>query len=89
MAAKAGVYAPRYADGKKIALYAAIGRECRARRERAGIGLRSLADRIGVSHGTICKLEDGTTVPVALLVALAEEWDCTLDDLVPVTADAE
>lgn len=79
-----GRVAPRYGDGKKIALYAAIGNACRARRESAGVGLRALADRIGVSHGTMGKLEDGTTVPVALLVALAEEWDCTLDELVPV-----
>lgn len=79
-----GRVAPRYGDGKKIALYAAIGRECKARRERAGIGLRTFADRLGVSHGSMGKLEDGQTVPVALLVAIAEEWDCTLDELVPV-----
>lgn len=83
--AKVGVVAPRYGDGKKIALLAAIGSTCRAQREALGVSQRELARRLGVSDGAINKLEDGTIVPIWLVIALAEEWDCTLDDLVPVT----
>ena len=84
---KVGQVAPRYPNGKKIAILAGIGAACRAQREALGVSQRELARRLGVSDGAISKLEEGTIVPVWLLLALAVEWDCTLDDLAPVSVD--
>lgn len=81
--------AARYPDGKKIALYAAIGKRVHERRKSSGLSLRALAERIGATDSSIDKLEKGETPSLWLLTRLAEEFDCSLDDLVPVLASAE
>lgn len=78
----------KYPDGNRIRLYASVAAALRARRDEEGFTLRELEAEIGVSHSTLAKIEEGTTAcPLHVLVALADIYDCTLDDLVPVIAD--
>jgi transcriptional regulator with XRE-family HTH domain len=74
----------KYPDGKRIALYTAVGRELQRRREAAGITLADLAKRTGASTSQLSNAENGGPCPLWMLVAIAEAYDVTLDDLVPV-----
>jgi putative transcriptional regulator len=78
---------PAYPDGKKIRLYAAVGTRVQCHRETAGLSQSDLAERIGVSKSTLGKVEDGQACPLHVLVALADVFDVTLDELVPVLTE--
>jgi transcriptional regulator with XRE-family HTH domain len=55
-------------------------------RERRGLSLRVLADRAGVSHVTILRIEAGTVSPtVDMLVRLAKALGVEARDLLPPT----
>ncbi len=73
-----------FPDGKKIRLYAAVGARIACYREEAGLSQAQLGERIGVSKAQLGKIEDGQGCPLHVLVALADAYDVTLDDLVPV-----
>ena len=73
----------------RIRLYARVGEQLRAMRERHGRGMNEVAEALGVSRSTLQKIEQGVTpCPLHLLVAFAEAFDCTLDELVPVDVEA-
>lgn len=77
--------ATKHPDIKRIELYARIGEQIAKRREELGLTVQDLADKMRTNDGTLHRIEQGDTpVPVHLLVSLAEFFDCTLDDLVPV-----
>ncbi len=78
---------PRYPDGKKIRLYAAVGVRLAAFREGANMTLTVLAQRTGLSKSQLSKIEDGQACPLHVLVALADAYDVTLDELVPVLTE--
>jgi DNA-binding XRE family transcriptional regulator len=71
-------------DGARIELYASVGRAIREHRTRAGLLGEHVAARIGVGSGTLHGIESGAPCPLHVLVKLADVFDCTLDDLVPV-----
>lgn len=74
-----------YPNGDKIRFHAAVGQRLREKREAAGMSQRELADTLGISKSHLQKIEEGVQTPtVYLLAKAADEWDCTLDDLVPV-----
>ena len=80
----------RHVDGKKIQLYAAVGTRLREMRDAEGYTLAELSDRSGIAKTQLSKIEEGATAcPLHVLVALAEVYDATLDDLVPVLTDYE
>jgi DNA-binding Xre family transcriptional regulator len=82
-------YPPRYPDGKKIRLYRAIGDRVREMAKRQDLTLAELARRIGMSSDALRHISEGMSCPAHVLVAIAEELDCTVDDLIPVlTEDA-
>jgi transcriptional regulator with XRE-family HTH domain len=59
-----------------------IGGAIRAARQRAGIGLRELGRRIGVTPGFMSQLENGIAGPsVSTLYAVAQELDVSIDSL--------
>jgi transcriptional regulator with XRE-family HTH domain len=64
-----------------------LGPELRRRRERKGLSLTGLAERIDVSPSTLRRIEAGeiADLRVAMLIALARELDFGLDD---IAADA-
>lgn len=78
----------RYSDGRRVALYAAIGNAIRKHREEAGLTVREVAVTIGVHPSTLSGYEGGYSIPLHSIVSLADVFDCTLDDLVPVLAEA-
>lgn len=78
----------RHPDAKKVALNAAIGQQVRERRKAAKLTQDALSARIGIRDSTLHHIEDGDGCPVHTLVALADVFDCTLDDLVPVLTEA-
>jgi len=80
----------RHVDAKKIQLYAAVGMRLRAMRDAEGYTLVELSELCGVAKTQLSKIEEGATAcPLHVLVALAEVYDATLDDMVPVLTDAE
>lgn len=75
-------------QASRIHLHAAIGRAIQSRRVEAGLSLRAIAPHVGVSSNFLDKIEEGVSpCPIHVLVALANVFDCTLDDLVPVGAE--
>jgi len=63
-------------------LQASVGRELRAGRERAGLGLRELARRRGISASALSQIETGRSRPsVGTLYAIVTELDMSLDAL--------
>ena len=63
-------------------LQASVGRELRAGRERAGLGLRELARRLGISASALSQIETGRSRPsVGTLYAIVTELDMSLDAL--------
>ncbi|MDH4189320.1 MAG: XRE family transcriptional regulator [Betaproteobacteria bacterium] len=59
-----------------------LGARLRAARERAGVTLRGLARRIGVSASLVSQIERGNVTPsVGTLYSIANELDLVLDDL--------
>lgn len=80
--------ATKHPEMVKTRLYAAVANEVRTRRESAQMTQADLAKALGTSHATINKLESGDQAPALhVLVSLADHFDCTLDDLVPVLTD--
>ena len=80
----------RHVDGKKIQLYAAVGVRLREVRDEQGYTLAELAERTGIAKTRLSKIEEGATAcPLHILVALADVYDTTLDDLVPVLTGKE
>jgi transcriptional regulator with XRE-family HTH domain len=78
-------------DGNRIRLYAAIGETVRAKRVGGKFTLEALSRATKISKSQLAKVEEGlTSCPAHVLVALADAFDCTLDDLVPVlTVESE
>lgn len=74
----AGQQAPAPGD----APYRGLGERLRARREAAGLSLRALARRIGVSPSLISQIETGKAQPsVSTLYAVVSELGGTVDEL--------
>lgn len=78
----------KYPDGKKLRLHAAIGRELRGLREKSSLSLAALAKRSGIACSQLSKIEEGQACPVHVLVTLADVYDVSLDDMVPVLIEA-
>lgn len=68
--------------------YRQIGERIRAMRHERKVTTHGLAEALGVAESTIHNAEIGQTCSVTLLMRLAEEWDCSIDDLVPVVTSA-
>ncbi|MFF8408959.1 helix-turn-helix domain-containing protein [Streptomyces omiyaensis] len=61
----------------------AIGARLRAAREHAGLSQLALADRCGIDHKTVHRIEYGTSDPsLGLLLQIAHALDVPLADLV-------
>lgn len=59
-----------------------IGNNIRKHRMRAKITQKQLADKIGVSHFWVCKLEKGKrNTTINLLMAISDELNVELSDL--------
>jgi len=59
-----------------------IGRQIRSQRERAGISLRELARRLGISPSAVSQIETGKARPsVSTLYAIITELGMSLDEL--------
>ena len=62
--------------------YPQIGERLRSRRQEAGLSLRDLAERLGVSPSLISQIERGRANPsVSTLYAIVAELDISLDEL--------
>lgn len=60
-----------------------IGNNIKVRREERYWSQLDLAKRVNVNNTMICQIERGTKLPTVLLLkAIAEELNCTMDDLV-------
>ncbi len=69
-------------------LYTRVGVAIRRLRREACLTAREFARRVGVTETHVERVEDGTTpCSLHLLVAIADEFDTTLDELVPVAID--
>lgn len=76
----------RHTDGKRLALYTSVGETIAAMREKAGLTRARVAAELHVGSNTLDKVEQGITpCPLHVLVGLADLFDCSLDELVPVT----
>ena len=77
-------------DGPDASLNRAIGASVRARREAAGLSMRSLATRAGVSQPFLSQLEHGTSAAsISTLYRVAAALGVTPGDLLPVQEPAE
>jgi transcriptional regulator with XRE-family HTH domain len=61
-----------------------IGENIKRHRLKAKITQRELADRIGVTHFWVCKLEKGkqNNTTINLLIAISEELKIKLNELI-------
>lgn len=56
-------------------------------RKRAGLTQQESARKLGVSQGAVSQWENGNIKPrAAILIKLAELYDCTIDDLLAGTS---
>lgn len=75
----------KHSDINRLVMYANVGEQIKLRREASGLNLEQLAAIVKTNSGTLLRIEKGDqAIPLHLLVSLAHEFDCTLDDLVPV-----
>lgn len=76
-------------DGAKIRLYAAIGQRIRELAEENDVSIAELARAIGTTPSTLNHCVEGSSIPVHMLVAVAEHFDVSLDNLVPCLTEAD
>lgn len=58
-------------------------------RKKRGLTQEALASKVGVTQGHISGLENGTYTPsFDLLIKLAQVLECSLDELVDISADS-
>lgn len=70
---------------RKMHFHRRVGERMRAAREKAGLSLTELGERIGMGASTINNAENGAPASVYMLALIAQELDgATLDDLVPL-----
>ncbi len=72
-------------DAYKIELFARTGANVKARRLAAGLSCHQMADKLKININTYRSLEEGLGIPFATLAKVADIFDCTLDDLAPVS----
>jgi transcriptional regulator with XRE-family HTH domain len=68
-------------------LYTRIGSQIRKYRTDSKLSQLDLSRAVGIGKTTVQRIEDGAPCSVAVLHRLAEVFDCTLDDLVPVVVE--
>lgn len=76
-------------SAKKLQFYRVVGERVRALREREKLSQSRLADMIKLNGSTINNVEIGATCSLYVLALLAEAFDVTLDELVPIDATAD
>ena len=77
------------AQGQDSAIPMALGPQLRAARKLAGLTLRELAGRLGVSPSLLSQIENGKSQPsVATLYALARSLGISIDHLFEVREPA-
>lgn len=74
-------------DGNKIRLYSAVGARLAHLRDVANLTLTQLEKKSGICKSQLSKIEEGGACPLHVLVALADVYDVTLDEMVPVLTD--
>ena len=73
--------------GRAVEMYDDIGRQIRLHREQAGISLRELARRLGISPSAVSQIETGKARPsVSTLYAIITELGMSLDEIFNSTA---
>lgn len=78
----------KHPEAAKTAFNAMVGTCVRTYRRAGAMSQVALADHIGVSASMVQNIEIGAIAcPLFALRNIAEVFDCTLDDLVPVTID--
>jgi transcriptional regulator with XRE-family HTH domain len=81
---------PALPEVPETSLNQAIGAAVRARREAAGLSMRSLASRAGVSQPFLSQLEHGTSAAsISTLYRVATALGVTPGDLLPVQQPSE
>lgn len=73
---------------RHLELYEAIGWRLAEVRANRHLTLTQAAELAGITRQQLQKFEYGGCPPVWVLVKLAEAYDCTLDDFVPVDVRA-
>lgn len=58
-----------------------LGKNIKKYREGAGLTQEELANKLGYERTMIARAETGKDISSALLNALADEFDCTADEL--------
>ena len=77
-------------DSSDASLNRAIGRAVRSRREAAGLSMRALAGRAGVSQPFLSQLEHGTSsASISTLYRVASSLGVTPGDLLPTPQPVE
>lgn len=72
-------------NGREASAPVALGLQLRGARKQAGLTLRALAERLGVSPSLLSQIENGKSQPsVATLYALAQTLELSIDHLFEV-----
>ena len=75
-------------DRARLRFYEAVGEQLRTRREATGKTRAATALLVGLTTTHLERIEAGLSdCPLHIVARLAEEWDCTIDDLAPVLVD--
>lgn len=76
---------PEVTNGWRRNLYTKVGEAVQRMRRAHDLSVPHLAARLGCAPSTLNRIEAGDLAcPLHHLVAMAEVFDCTLDDLVPI-----
>lgn len=79
-----GTRTDAFSRARKDAHNIRIGRRCREYRTARNLTIEQLAKATGMSASTLGSLEAGDLAPAWMIVELADYYDCTCDDLMPV-----
>lgn len=80
----------RHPDGKRLHFYELVGAAIRSAREAEGHTQASLARELRMSQSALAHIEQGTQpCPLYTLALVAEVFDLSLDELVPVHVATE
>lgn len=71
------------ADGTKILLYARIGATLRRLRQGSGSTIRQVTSAVGISVGTLQKIEEGVTCPLHAVALLSDFYGVSIAEVVP------
>lgn len=73
----------RHSDDKRSMLYQEIGARLTRLRQRRGVLVADVVKAVGISAGSLQKVEEGMNCPMHTVALLADFYEVSIADIVP------